>query len=103
MERIIEGKMYNSETAEGLLSYDNGLGDGDFRNLEESLFITKKGNFFLCGRGGALTKYSHSVGNSTTGGEGIQPLTREDALVWLEEHDGEEVIREHLSDLIEEA
>ena len=103
MLRVINGRRYNTETADDIHRFYNNLGGGDFRNIDETLYKTKKGNFFLAGSGGPMTKYAEPCGNMTGGGEGIQPLSREDALVWLEGHDGDDAIEEHLSDLVKDA
>jgi hypothetical protein len=86
MKKIINGKMYNTETATELGEFWNGLSASDFRNLSETLYRKKNGEFFLYGQGGAMTKYSHPVGNNMShGGEEIIPLTEEQAKHWAEE------------------
>ncbi|SHK06544.1 hypothetical protein SAMN02745975_03562 [Geosporobacter subterraneus DSM 17957] len=47
MKKIINRKVYNTETAELLGKYWNSLGNDDFNYLHEELYITKKGNMFL--------------------------------------------------------
>jgi hypothetical protein len=42
--RIIDGKRYNTETAERVAYYNNGLGSGDFHVFEEYLYRTPRGN-----------------------------------------------------------
>lgn len=94
MKKVINGKMYNTETAEELANWGNGLGRNDFKFLDETLYRTKKGTYFLCGEGGALTQYAVSCGqNSWCGGADILPLTIEGAKSWVESHlDGDEYI-----------
>lgn len=58
MKKIINGKMYNTETATELGDFWNGLSTSDFRNLSETLYRKKNGEFFLYGQGGAMTEYS---------------------------------------------
>ena len=103
MKKVINGKTYNTETATEIENYGNGLGRNDFRNIDESLYVTKKGNFFLAGEGGAMTKYSEPCGNMTGGGEGIEPLSKTEALAWLERHGTAEQVEEYFGDMIEEA
>lgn len=87
MKQIISGKMYNTETAELLGEYTNGLSYSDFHHFDEALYRTKKGAFFLAGHGGALTKYSQPCGdNGTCGGDGIFPLSEAEAREWMEQH-----------------
>ena len=85
MKKIINGKMYNTETATELGEFWNGLSASDFRNLSETLYRKKNGEFFLYGQGGAMTEYSQPVGDMTGGGEKIIPFTEEQARHWAEE------------------
>jgi len=103
MKKVIGGKMYNTETAEELFSFDNGLGGGDFRAMEETLYVTKKGTYFLAGSGGPMSKYSEPCGNMTSGGSGFSVLTKFEALEWLESHDAIGVIEAFFAEDIEDA
>lgn len=95
MKRVIDGKIYDTETAEELHAWSNHLSGSDFNHCEESLYLTKKGAFFLAGSGGPMSKYSESNGNSTLGSSGISVLTEAEAVAWLEDHDGSEVLIDH--------
>ena len=86
MRQVIDGKVYNTETATMIGQYSNGLGRSDFHYEWENLYVTKKGRFFLDGEGGAMTKYSEPCGNMTGGGASIIALTKEEALMWCEQH-----------------
>lgn len=88
MKAIIEGKKYNTETAEALGEGGSrpGISRGDFQWYEETLYRTKKGSFFLAGRGGAMTHYSRAIGGGSSGGSGIQPLSVDGAREWAEHH-----------------
>lgn len=103
MKKIIDKKVYNTETAALVAEYWNGLGSSDFRYLLEELYKTKKGQYFLYGSGGALTKYSKSNGNSTWGIDTIIPLTDDEAYEWLEKYGKSEAIDKHFESMIEEA
>ncbi|MBQ6501537.1 MAG: hypothetical protein IJI87_09220 [Mogibacterium sp.] len=84
---IINGKMYNTETATEIANYWNGLGNGDFNNMDESLYKKKTGEFFLCGEGGPLTKYrEEAFGGGFCGGSRIIPLTVDEAKKWCEQY-----------------
>ena len=85
MKKIINGRMYNTETATELGNFWNGLSASDFRYLSETLYRKKNGEFFLYGEGGAMTEYSQPDGDMTGGGEKIIPLTEEQAKHWAEE------------------
>jgi hypothetical protein len=87
MKKVLDGKMYNTETAEMVASWDNGYSNSDFRCCNETLYRTKKGTFFLHGGGGAMTSWSSSYGDMSGWGEDIRPLTDDEAKEWLEGHD----------------
>ena len=87
MKRVIDGKVYNTETAEEIGSYSYGY-RGDFNRVEETLYKTKKGSFFLAGNGGPQSKYGYSPRqNELCGGYGMSVLTEEEACNWCENHD----------------
>lgn len=87
MKQIIDGKMYNTETAESLAFYDNGLGPRDFNYYSEELYIKRTGEYFLHGEGHGLSKYATIYSNGSSGwGEHIIPLTYEEARNWAEKN-----------------
>lgn len=87
MQRVIGGKRYNTETADVIADWDNGCFNNDFHACAETLFRTKHGNYFVAGRGGALSRWSVAVGTNGRGGSsGIVALTPAEALAWMEEH-----------------
>ena len=86
MKKVIDGKRYDTATATGVESWDNGLSRNDFRHCSEELYRTKNGNYFLHGEGGAMTRWSESNGNTSWGSSGIEALSPADALSWLESH-----------------
>jgi hypothetical protein len=102
-KKVINGKVYNTETATRVASYDNGLSHRDFGFCEEDLYKTKKGAWFLHGEGGAMSRWSRPVeSNGRCGGSGIEVLTQAEALAWCEEHGVDaDVIAEHFQ--VEEA
>lgn len=86
MKKIIQGKTYNTKTAERLASYTNGRSYSDFSFLRESLYRTRRGQFFLAGSGGAMTKYATACpGGSYCEGDDIILLSKADARKWTEE------------------
>ncbi|MDY6830978.1 MAG: hypothetical protein SWC96_03925 [Thermodesulfobacteriota bacterium] len=103
MMRIIEGKRYNTETAEKIVDWSNSYPPGDFKRCAESLYRTKKGNWFLAGEGGPMSKYAEPVGDMTGGGSGIIPLTDQDALQWLEDKEFVDEIEAYFSESIDDA
>lgn len=86
MKKVINGKMYNTQTAEcyGEYQYSNC---GDFQYVYEALYRKKTGEMFLYGTGGPASKYREKVGSSTwTGGTQIIPLTVDEAKEWAEKY-----------------
>ena len=70
MKKIINGKMYNTETAKEIGSWNNGRYRSDF---------------YYVGEGGAASRYAERCGgNSTCFGEDIIPLSSQDAKEWVE-------------------
>lgn len=73
MDKIINGKRYNTETAKfvGKREYGNF---GDFGRISEELYQKKTGELFLHCQGGPETGYGKRIGpNTWTGGECIIP------------------------------
>lgn len=87
MKKIINGKLYDTDTARFIGSWAN---TGDYRSwsyVHEELYCKRTGEYFLYGEGGPMTQYSHSLGdNSWSGGEQIIPLSFAKAREWGEEH-----------------
>jgi|SRR5580700_5512378 hypothetical protein len=105
MKAIINGLRYDTEKAIciGLASRGNYPHCGDFSAWSAGLYRTPRSKrFFLAGQGGGMTRFAHHIGNGRCGGEGIQPMDREEALEWAEQHlshdDIEEGLGEHLED-----
>ena len=84
MKKIINGILYNTETAKELAEWSNGLTSSDFSNETETLYRKKNGQLFLYGSGGPLSEYAVSYMQSWTSGEDIKPLTIEAAKRWAE-------------------
>jgi hypothetical protein len=103
MKKIVDGKVYNTETAECIAEWDNGFYGNDFKRCEESLYKTKKGAYFLAGEGGPMSKYARPVGNMTGGGDGLEPITEHEAQKWLEDRDFTKELEEYFSEQLQEA
>ena len=87
MKRIINGRRYDTSTAEKIGEWDNGLGCGEFEHCSEALYRKRTGEFFLYGVGGAMTNYAESCSDgSYSGGEIICPYTEAEAREWCENH-----------------
>jgi len=93
MKKIINGRLYDTETAKELGgdSYSNRR---DFHYWAETLYQKRTGEFFVYGEGGPASKYAETIGlNQWSGGERIMPLSYTEAQKWAEEHlNGDEYI-----------
>lgn len=101
MNQIIDGILYDTEKAEEICEYWNYLPTTDFRNMRETLFITKKGNWFIAATGGAMTKYRKQFGNMTSGSSEIIPISEERAKKFIEKYGTIEQYKEYFE--LEEA
>ena len=92
MKKIISGKVYDTDTAQELGSWENAGNWRDYGHMAETLYRKKTGEFFLHGEGGPMTKYAQAVGqNEWSGGSRIMPMSFAEAREWAEEHlDAEE-------------
>lgn len=102
MKKIIDGKVYNTETAKSLTTYQYGTSN-DLRYYYEELFVTSKGNYFLYGEGGPTSPYAVTCSGSSSGGRDITAFTREEAFAWCQEHNRVSAIEKVFSNMMEEA
>lgn len=77
MKSVIDGKLYDTEKAEEIARWDNHI-PSNLDRIIKTLYLTKKGNFFLEIFGGARTFYDTEPP--------IKALTDEEAKKWLEDH-----------------
>jgi hypothetical protein len=106
MKRIIDGKRYNTKTAEYICDVSPNGGyysRNDFRWESTALYRTPKGNWFVSGEGGPMTRWSRSAGNMKTGGEGIEPISADEARDLLERHNENELVEKYFVGQIDDA
>lgn len=102
MRQVIEGKIFDTNTAIKLHSWDNG--HSDFKYRSKDLYRTLRGRYFLYHEGGAMTDMAKNCdNNSWTGSEAIEPIDEKTAIRFLETHGGTEVLVREFADRIEEA
>lgn len=96
MKKIINGKMYNTEIAKEIATWNNSYNRGDFNYCEETLYKKKTGEYFLYGEGGALSRYARSCGSSgSCGGSEFIPFSKTEAKEWMESNaDADDYIAE---------
>ena len=87
MKKVIDKKLYDTETAEVIYEWENAYFPNDFHFCAETLYRTKKGAWFIYGTGGALSSYRRQAGsNSWCGGEGITALSGDEAYeLWVQQ------------------
>jgi hypothetical protein len=103
MKKIIDGKRYNTDTADVIASWHNGHHTNDFHYCSEDLYRTPKGAYFLHGEGGGLSKYATQQGNGSGWGATIIPMNADEARMWLEAHDCHEALEAEFPDTIQDA
>lgn len=109
MKKIINGKRFDTSKSITIGSFDN-IGSGassttDFHYWEATLYKTpRSGQYFLAGSGGPMSRYAEASGNNSwSGGEGITPMSKEDAFEFAQQYLSTSEIEEEFSDMIEEA
>ena len=86
MQKIIKGRKYDTDTAQEVCGYSNGLPFGDFDWVQETLYVKRTGEHFLYGKGGARSKYAKADGDFMGGGSEIIPLSEKEAQAFVEEN-----------------
>ncbi len=105
MKKIIQGFRYDTEKAELVGEASASCPTSDFSYWEAGLYRTpRKKQFFLAGHGGPMTRFSKKIDQSTwSGGEGIFPLTKEEAYEWAEQNLEPEILERYFPDMIQDA
>lgn len=86
MKKIINGKRYDTETAEEIGFWSTERSVTDFSYCDETLYRKRTGEFFIHGGGGARTKYAKEEYGMMGAGEAIVPLTEGEAKTWVEKN-----------------
>jgi len=105
MRAIINGKRYDTATAELVADISPaGYGRSDFHYEDTGLYRTPRGNWFLAGEGGAMSRWSRPVGqNGYAGGDGVQAVSPGEARRLLEIHQKMKALEQYFADSIEDA
>ena len=87
MKKIINGKMYNTETATEIGSWENTPYKSNYIYFKEYLYRKRTGEFFLYGSGNAASKYCEETADRMRSpGKKIIPLTTKEAMAWVENY-----------------
>ena len=103
MKKVIDGILYNTETATKIAKKSNGLSTSDFYFIREVIYQTRKERYFLFCEGGAATQYADKSDGCLNSGETIIPLSEDDAYEMLQDWDEVDLIESLFPDRIEEA
>jgi hypothetical protein len=104
MRAIIDGKRYDTETATLVAGIDGaGCSRSDFRWEDTGIYVTKNDNWFLAGEGGPRTRWARSVGDGTSGGSGLRPISPSTARKLLEGLGQSEALETYFGSEIEDA
>lgn len=86
MKKIINNKLYDTETAREIDHYQYSNAS-DWFYVREVLYKKRTGEYFLYGEGGAKSRYSEYCGNNQYSGSSvIFPLSKEEAKEWALEN-----------------
>lgn len=86
MNKVIAGKVYDTEKAKAVGSTDNGRAWMDLDYYGETLHRKRTGEYFLHQEGGARSLAAESRDGGTIGGERIVPVTFDEARQWAEQN-----------------
>jgi len=103
MKAVIDGKWYDTETAEEIASWANSNDYRDVDYCSETLYKTKDGDFLLTGEGGSRSIYGKHFGKYSCSGKETRALTREEAYKWCEGNQQPEAIEKHFADMVMDA
>ena len=105
MKAIINGLRYDTTKAVLIGKESADCSRTDFHWWEAGLYKTPRASrYFLAGRGGPMTQFSHPYGqNGSRGGEKIVPLSHEEAREWAERYLTIEEVEKAFSAVIEDA
>lgn len=67
MKAVIDGLLYDTDTATEICDISNGYSTNDFKYRSGKLYKTPNGRYFAVGSGGANSMFAVQVGNSRMG------------------------------------
>ena len=103
MRRIKDGKIYDTDTATRICCTGNGLSASDFGFEDSDLYVTRRGGYFVSGRGGAMSRFAFSSGDGYVGSSDVIVLSAGEALAEAERHADADTVEKYFPDMLEEA
>jgi hypothetical protein len=104
MQKLINGKLYDTDDAEKIASYSTGGSTSDFDFYREALYRTENGRWFLHGEGHAKTKYASTTSDGMKGwGSDIRALSEEEAFEWCQRRNRIDTAQEYFANYVEKA
>ena len=92
MKKYINNRLYDTDKAFEIDTYENHYHDLDCRHIKETLYQKQNGEFFLLGQGGSWTKYRQPrKRGGFSGSTVIVPLSIDMAKDWAKAHLSPEV------------
>ena len=85
MKRFYNDYLYDTDNSKLIAENCAPCSSFDDRYYREALYQTPEGEFFLVGRGGAMSKYSQLFNGCSTGGSALNPLSIGEAEDWYRE------------------
>lgn len=103
MKSIIDGKLYDTETATEIERWQNMTDCTNPRWYQETLHLTPNGAWFLEGHGGADSHYAEWTGDGLTSSSAIVEMSSHEAFEWLARKGFPETALQHFRDKIKPA
>jgi hypothetical protein len=82
MIKVINGKTYRSHTAQLIMTVPSPFPKTDNKWHVTRLYRNLRGAYFLAGKGGALSRCAKRTPKGAIPGEGIEPLSKDQALAY---------------------
>lgn len=96
MRKVIQGKVYDTETAKLMCGVTCDVYGSDFAWHDTNLYRSPKGQWFLAGEGNGFSMWGRDgVGGGGIPGEGIRLLSDDEARDVLEGEDMDHLIEEY--------
>lgn len=90
MRKVIDGKIYDTETATKIFEYENCHDPGNAKYVSKTLYRTPNECWFVREFGGGLSEIAQVYADGSSGpGSSIEVLSDDAACAFLQEHSGD--------------